>query len=173
MLTAGAMWSIWSDRMRAAPRAAKPVTLAFYKGRASDPWHRAQDAAIRLATRGTYSHVELIPGSITLGDTATCLSASGRDGGVRSKRILLKPTSWDLVPLDIAHKPAAQFILARIGARYDYKGILLSQLVALGRHSETRWFCSEIVAAALGIKNPHRVSPQMLFDIVLWHRGMR
>lgn len=36
------------------------ITLAFYKGLETDPWHRLQDVGIRLATRGPYSHVELI-----------------------------------------------------------------------------------------------------------------
>ncbi|MCH2164102.1 MAG: hypothetical protein MK098_05555 [Marinovum sp.] len=102
------------------------------------------------------------------GETAPCLSSSGRDGGVREKPILLKSDSWDLVQLKIAPEKPVQFIRDRIGARYDYRGILFSQVLALGRHSESRWFCSEIVAASLGLDHPHRLSPQMLFDVVTW-----
>lgn len=149
------------------------ITLAFYKGRGKTRWQRFQDAAIRLATRGRYSHVELIAGAALHGDIAQCLSSSGRDGGVRAKRILLKPESWDLVELRIDPDQPAQFIRDRIGAPYDYTGILLSQVLALGRHDESRWFCSEICAAALGLPNPQRVSPQFLFDVVTWgHQGI-
>lgn len=147
------------------------ITLAFYKGLGKTRWQRCQDAAIRLATRGRYSHVELIAGSALNDDLAQCLSSSGRDGGVRAKRILLKPESWDLVELRIDPAKPVQFICDRIGARYDYKGILLSQVLAFGWHDEARWFCSEICAAALDLPNPQRVSPQFLFDVVTWGRG--
>ncbi len=144
------------------------ITLAFYKGRSDRPWRRAQDAAIRWATRGRYSHVEMIAAIAQHGETAQCLSSSGRDGGVRAKQILLKPDSWDLVELRIDPAKPAEFIRERIGAQYDYKGIFLSQVLALGRHDESRWFCSEICAAALDLPNPQRVSPQFLFDVVAW-----
>ena len=149
------------------------ITLAFYKGRGKTRWQRLQDAAIRLTTRGRYSHVELIAGTALHGDIGQCLSSSGRDGGVRAKRILLKPESWDLVELRIDPDQPAQFIRDRIGAQYDYKGILLSQVLALGRHDESRWFCSEICAAALDLPNPQRVSPQFLFDVVTWDKRQR
>ncbi|KMW56991.1 putative cytoplasmic protein [Candidatus Rhodobacter oscarellae] len=149
------------------------ITLAFYKGLGKTRWQRLQDGAIRFATGGVYSHVELIPGSAQHGDTAQCLSSSGRDGGVRAKRILLKPESWDLVELRIDADKPAQFIRDRIGAQYDYNGILLSQVLALGRHDESRWFCSEICAAALGLPNPQRVSPQFLFDVVTWDKRVK
>lgn len=150
------------------------ITLAFYKGRGKTRWQRLQDAAVRLATRGRYSHVELIAGSAVHGETVDCLSSSGRDGGVRKKRILLKHESWDLVELRIDPVPPVRFIQHRLGAAYDYRGILLSQVLALGRHNEARWFCSELVAAALGLPNPQRVSPQFLFDVVTWgHQGAR
>ncbi|XAT57832.1 hypothetical protein GN241_10955 [Rhodobacteraceae bacterium IMCC1335] len=144
------------------------ITLAFYKGRGKTRWQRLQDVAIRFATRGRYSHVELIAGAALHGDIARCLSSSGRDGGVRAKRILLRPENWDLVELRIDPAKPAQFIHDRIGEQYDYKGILLSQVFALGRHDESRWFCSEICAAALGLSNSQRVSPQFLFDVVTW-----
>jgi len=60
-----------------------------------------------------------------------------------------------------------------LGAGYDYTGILFSQVLAFGRHDESRWFCSEIIAASLGLPNPQRVSPQFLFDVVTWgHQGI-
>jgi hypothetical protein len=149
------------------------ITLAFYKGRSSQRWQRIQDAAIRRMTGGQYSHVELIEGRAVLGEVALCLSSSGRDGGVREKEILLKPDSWDLMLLDVDPSGPAEFIRARIGARYDYTGIVLSQVFALGGHSKVNWFCSEIIGRALGLLSSQRISPQMLFDVVAWHNAAR
>ncbi len=125
------------------------VTIAFYKGRANKFWYRIQDAAVRLATNSIYSHVELIEGRAHLDQSYLCLTASGRDGGVRAKNIYLRPDSWDLkfVPCDATY--ATRFITDRIGLKYDYKAILLTQLINLGVEDPTKWFCSEIIAAAL------------------------
>jgi hypothetical protein len=115
--------------------------------------------------------VEFIAGAADFGQPLECLSSSGRDGGVRSKVMVLKPAHWDLVQLAIDADGPADFIRSRIGARYDYTGLLLSHVLAFGRHDEDRWFCSEIIAAALGLPNPQRLSPQLLFDVVTWgHR---
>lgn len=67
------------------------ITLAFYKGLATDLWHRLQDAGIPFATRGRYSHVKFIAGAADLGQPLQYLSSSGRDGGVRSKVMVRKP----------------------------------------------------------------------------------
>jgi hypothetical protein len=144
------------------------VTLAFYKGRGNSVFQRLQEGLIRGVTRGIYSHVELISGVVVHGSYAICLSASGRDGGVREKRILLKPESWDLVAVPVAAEAPCQFIRDHLGARYDYAGLMLSQVLAFGGHNPDKWFCSEICAAALGLPNPQRVSPQFLFDVVTW-----
>jgi hypothetical protein len=150
------------------------VTLAFYKGRGSSVYQRIQDGLIRGVTRGIYSHVEMIAGDAVHGRSAVCLSASGRDGGVRQKRILLKPKNWDLVSMHMDSEVPFQFIKSRIGARYDYAGLVLSQVLAFGGHNPDKWFCSEVCAAALGLPNPQRVSPQFLFDVVTWERkGVR
>jgi len=144
------------------------VTLAFYKGRGDSVYQRLQDGIIRSVTRGIYSHVELISGDALHGQPAICLSASGRDGGVREKRILLKPESWDLVAMHMDSGVPCEFIRGHLGARYDYAGLMLSQVLAFARHNPDKWFCSEICAAALGFPNPQRVSPQFLFDVVTW-----
>jgi len=144
------------------------VTLAFYKGRGKSVFQRFQDGIIRRVTRGIYSHVELISGDAALGRVAVCLSASGRDGGVREKRIFLNPESWDLVAMHMDAGAPCEFIRGNLGARYDYAGLMLSQVLAFARHNPDKWFCSEICAAALGFPNPQRVSPQFLFDVLNW-----
>lgn len=147
------------------------VTLAFYKGRGKTSWQRIQDTAIRMATRGIYSHVELIAGSAYHGETHRCLSSSGRDGGVRAKRIRLRSESWDLVALDLDPGQPAAFIEERIGAAYDLLGAITCPFPMPRRlQNPNRWYCSEIVAAALGSEQAHRISPQMLFDRLCRYR---
>lgn len=139
------------------------VTLAFYKGRGDTWWKRIQDSAIRTATWSRYSHVELICTKATLGQEHICLSASGRDGGVREKEILLKPESWDLLMLDCDADYAGTFIRDRIGQKYDFKGIVFSQALPWDGHNKDRWFCSEICAAALKKSKPNWYSPKRLY----------
>lgn len=148
------------------------LTLAFYKGRGHTLADRFQDMVIRWATWSAYSHVELIVGQTQHGHETVCLSASGRDNGVRERVILLRPESWDLVELAIPQvhvNRAASFIRGRIGARYDLLGAVTSPwswLPKMGRSD--RWFCSEIIAAALGMEAPEKVSPQLLFEVATW-----
>ena len=61
------------------------------------------------------------------------------------------------------------------GARYDWSGILLSQVVNIHRDSRSRWFCSELAYVALiksGFfgygphKEPAQVSPGRLLKIL-------
>lgn len=144
------------------------ITLAFYKGRGQSAVNRLSDGVIRLATRGIYSHVELVLPETSSQGSAVCLSSSGRDGGVREKRIKLKSDSWDVVSIDADAGAAEQFIRDHMRASYDYRGIMFSQVLSLARHDPTKWFCSEICAAAIGILNPQRMSPQLLFDVVTW-----
>jgi len=139
-----------------------------HKGRGNSVYQRLQDGVIRSVTRGIYSHVELISVDAMHGSPAVCLSASGRDGGVREKRILLKPESWNLVAMQLDADAPCGFIRGHLGAGYDYAGLMLSQVLAFGRHNPDKWFCSEICAAALGLPNPQRVSPHFLFDVVTW-----
>lgn len=149
------------------------ITLAFYKGQGKTLWHRLQDAAIRLATGGRFSHVELIEGAANLGEEHLCWSSSGRDGGVRSKVIRLDPDSWELVALNVLPAGPVSFIAEKKGAAYDFRGILLSHVFAFGLHSRQMWFCSEIIAASIGIPSPQRVSPQGLYDSLTWWDAKR
>ena len=143
------------------------ITLAFYHGRGGTWRQRLQDRAIRWRTGGPMSHVELIEGRAEYGVPALCLSASGRDGGVREKLITLRRSHWTLVYLDRDPTTPADFIRQRIGARYDYKGLLLSQAFRVGGHWSDRWFCSEVVVDALDWPTVgHLWSPNDLFDAV-------
>jgi hypothetical protein len=124
------------------------------------------DAAIRIATRGIYSHVELISGRAELGAAELCLSASSRDGGVRLKTITLKPAHWDLVCLDLDAELVFCSAQVHIGDGYDFVGILGSQMLPFDWQDPNKWFCSELCAQALGLPKPQRYSPQRLFEVV-------
>lgn len=142
------------------------VTLAFYKGPTG-----LFGRLIRAATKSPYSHVELIAGDAYYGQLTECYSSSETDGGVRMKSICLDGEEWDLITLLHYPSTAANFIQQKAGQKYDWLGILLSQVFPLARHRKNRWFCSEICAAALGFEQPHRYSPGALYELV-W-REMR
>ena len=137
------------------------ITVAFYKGR--DHW---LDRAIQAATGGPYSHVELIAGVAGGGDTVRCLSSSWRDGGVRAKVITLHPDRWDFVTIDTPANPAVAFIEKQIGRRYDILGALACPFLPSRLWGPRRWFCSELVAASLGLRRAHRYDPTDLYRVL-------
>ena len=142
------------------------VYLALYKGRKRgktprELWQRLMDWAVRAATRGQYSHCEIVV-KHSFADDYHCYSASARDGGVRSKTMPLPPDKWDLIPIrdvDAYDKVWALFQATR-GAKYDYCGAL--GLVLPIRQARQRWFCSEWCAKALGAEQPEKFSPNEL-----------
>lgn len=139
------------------------VYLAFYKGSG-----RFLDRLIRCSTGSKYSHVELLPNpnveAISSGDAfvAEAWSASGRDGGVRSKSITFHPDRWDFVAVGWAPLNSPYRIAREVGKKYDFVGAVSVPFAFAKRQSDSRWFCSEICAAALGIAEPHMYSPGAL-----------
>jgi hypothetical protein len=131
--------------------------LAFYKGDGS-----AVDRAIRLVTRSQFSHVEFVP-SIANG---LAISASGRDGGVRQKRIDFDQSRWEFLAVPWAPADALDRLRSELGKPYDFPGLIGSQLLNLRRQSVGRWFCSEICAYSLGMGMPHQYAPGDLYRAV-------
>lgn len=122
--------------------------VAAYKGEG-----RLYDRLIRIWTRSKYSHVEIV---LSRNETHFVgLSASPRDGGVRIETIEIKPDHWDFFPA----QGDLEQIEAAVGARYDWQGIFLSQILPLGIGSASRYFCSELVAVFLGLLKPQSYSP--------------
>lgn len=128
------------------------MKLAFYKGEGK--W---EDKAIRIWTRSKYSHVEIVIGGVGY-------SSSWRDGGVRAKDINFHSGNWDVFNVAGNEDYALQYFRAREGMEYDMLGIALTQFIPLGIHSLKKYFCSELNAGMLGLGNPHRLSPQGLFE---------
>jgi len=121
---------------------------------------------VRWWTRSEFSHVELVL------STGRAWSASFADGGVRSKLIDFDTANWILIDLPPELEQGAEaWFVAHRGAKYDLLGNLQFVLAPVPQ-SQQRWFCSEAVAAALGIPDPWRYSPGTLAStLTLLSRG--
>ena len=122
--------------------------LAFYK--AKGDW---VDLLIRVFTNSKYSHVEIVINK-------DWYSSSPRDGGVRIKQIVDDGNSWDFIEVDIDKERLYEKYREYRGRGYDFKGILLSNILPIGWHSKHKATCSEFVADALGYIEPSKYSPQ-------------
>ena len=126
--------------------------LAFYKGKGN--W---VDLLIRVFTNSKYSHVEIVCNK-------DWYSSSPRDGGVRVKQIVNDSNSWDFIEVDIDKERLYQKYREYKGRGYDFKGILLSNILPIGLHNKNKATCSEFVADVLGYLEPSKFSPQDILD---------
>ena len=136
--------------------------LALYKGPPSDLLHIIGHNATRLWTWSKYSHAELVIDGV-------CWSSSARDGGVRSKVIDLDSGKWDVVKLTdnlLTKYNALLWFKQHEGDEYDYRNILRFVIPIVG-HDKRKWVCYEACAAALGIKNPHKLDADKLLEEAL------
>ena len=128
------------------------LKLAFYKAKGT--WI---DLLIRVFTHSPYSHVEIV-------HNKDWYSSSPRDGGVRIKQIVDDGNSWDFVEVEIDKERLHQKYREYKGKGYDFKGILLSNILPIGWHSKNKATCSEFVADVLGYGNPSKFNPQDILD---------
>lgn len=143
------------------------IRLAFYHAAKGD-W---QDRLIGTVTRGPYSHVELLLQPPQAG-TTLCISASGRDGGVRVKQIDLGSGKWDVVHFELADAQAVTaFVEGQLGKPYDLRGALLSPFAPTPFANPNAWFCSELIASAMGLYLPATLHPNALWRIVMSFGG--
>ena len=149
-----------------------PLCLAFFDaGLAASAAQRLVAGHDRGDCAGPFCHAELAfdhqPPAATL-----CFSSTFRDGGARFRRLDLT-RGWTLLrapatPADVSRLRA--WCRSRGGGRYDLSGVLAFKL-PLVRQRRTRWFCSELCAAALhhagllGDADPARLSPNALFHL--------
>jgi hypothetical protein len=111
---------------------------------------------VRWWTKSKYSHVELIFGD----DIAA--STSFIDGGVRFKAIAFDPEHWDFVDVPPAlEQGAREWFASHVGQPYDILGNVHFVLSPVP-DKKRAWFCSESVAAALGLAEPWRYDPGVL-----------
>ncbi len=132
------------------------IYLASYRGSG-----RVSDRVIKLVTRSNFSHCELIA------PDGLAWSSSGRDGGVRVKKISWQMGHWDFVGIPWAPADTFERLERLIGCRYDFAGLVLSQLLNIRRHDPQKWFCSEFCGYGLGLSRPHELSPGALRSRVM------
>ncbi len=131
--------------------------VLFYRGKAG----RIADRIVAFATRSPSSHCELVrsPTRPKAGETHLCVSSSGRDGGVKCREILLKEGKWAAYEVVWARSDTWDRAMSKLDAPYELWPMILSQLFNFRRHDRCKWFCSELIAHALGLNMPHAMSP--------------
>ncbi len=114
-------------------------------------------ALIRWQTRSTYAHAAFqLPDGRVLeswpGEGVRVTTLADRDGVERFSVPALTPAQW---------REAIGFAFRELGAKYDWIGV--ARFVSrLRGPSNDRWFCSELVAAAIseaGLRLLDRVPP--------------
>lgn len=125
--------------------------LAFYKGPG-----RIGDKLIRLRTWSKYSHVELVIGRESFS------SDMWADGARSLYNPRFHPDHWDLVEVEVDEEFACNVFKKHEGKGYDWLGIIFSQLLPLRIDDKNKVFCSELIAAMLGLDYPEDYSPEDL-----------
>lgn len=151
--------------------------LAFYNvnAKGSEGNGHLMDRLIGLWTRGDFSHAELLFSDGKPRTQATCFSSSPRDGGCRFKDIDVTDGKWTLVPLSVCmmdELKVEEWCRTQVGKPYDWPGIFGFVCWPFVRQDPKRFFCSEVVVAALqqigmfpGV-SAWRVSPNRLYKMV-------
>ena len=136
------------------------MRAAFYK--ATRPGLQGiYSRAVRWVDRGPYSHCELV---FSDGQSA---SASWMDGGVRFKRIDYDPAHWDFIEIPAYLESAARaWFELHEGEPYDLQGNLRFAFFMVSESPDGR-FCSEALAAALGLREAWRLGPNGLAALLL------
>lgn len=137
------------------------VGVAFYKGK-----KRIFNRLVSWWTKGPYSHCELVFCSEFTSSGAGYFmgSSSFQDGGVRFKTINPSPENWDIIWLEASREVfdnAMGWFVVNHGKKYDFAG-LFGFILRPITGSKSKYFCSEAVAASLGIKESWRFDPNTL-----------
>ena len=127
------------------------IHIAFYKG--NDSWvHKV----VRWWTKSSYSHAELV-----LPDGKTWISISPFLSSRVAPRIKYKvndPDDWDYLNFLLSERdPVRKYQLDQLykfidmtqGCKYDWTGMLMSQLCPFLVKRRNKWYCSEWIAHAM------------------------
>jgi len=143
------------------------VKILFYKDDGESTIDKLVYGVIKRWTHGQYYHVEMVVDGVVIKSDRDGVSVGDADD----------PGSWDVVnleldvnehQLDVLHE-----WLQRVdGCRYDYMGIMFSQVIKSRYDDPDKWFCSELVVKALQILcyepsiylTPNTVSPNGLYN---------
>jgi len=137
------------------------MKVAFYKG-TRPGIYGLHNRLIRAVDGGPYSHCELVTSA------GVSWSASLMDKGVRDKVIDFDPERWDFVEVPAHLEPEAiEWFEKHEKSKYDIKGNLHFMFWFI-KHSTDKHFCSEAVAAALGIPDAWRLGPNGLYAVLTY-----
>jgi len=112
---------------------------------------------IRWIDHGPYSHCEL------LFSDGLNASASYVDHGVRFKKFVFDLAKWDVIEIDADEASARAWFESHEGATYDVIGVARF-IFGFLHQNPSRWFCSEAIAAALGMPDAWRYGPSDLYS---------
>ena len=127
------------------------VKIAFYKGRGN--W---KNKIIRWWTKSEYSHAELV-----LPNEITWISISPLLTGKVSARSIYEVKNlqdWDFLSFELSwREPVRDYQLEQLnsfisetnGAKYDWTGMICSQIFPYLIKHRDKWYCSEWIAHAL------------------------
>ena len=131
--------------------ASSHIKIAFYKGGS-----RFTHKIIRWWTSSKYSHAELI-----MPDEKTWITISpflNSKVTLNKRNILPNNPEWDFLELPLSWRAPVMeyqknqldsFVNQTLGAKYDWAGMLLSQVSPFLVKRANRWYCSEWIAHAL------------------------
>jgi len=127
------------------------IKVAFYKGKGN--W---KNKIIRWWTKSPYSHAELIlPDEITWVSISPFLTATVSKRSINEVENL---KDWDFLTFNLSWREPVRiyqveqlynFIEETYGAKYDWTGMILSQIFPYLIKHRDRWYCSEWIAHAL------------------------
>jgi len=121
------------------------------------------DKLIKWWTNSKYYHTEIIIDNIT---TVGAISGTG----VYIVDPVDTPEYYDVVNLEL-HATATQLTIVRnwidgvAGSKYDYLGIIMSQILPARIDSPKKWFCSELstkILQLLVVKQVISLTPNMI-----------
>jgi hypothetical protein len=131
------------------------MKVAFYKSK-----EKLFNRFVAWWDDGPYSHCEVVLEED--GENKTFASSSYLDGGVRTKTWIPNPDSWDYLEVDCDLEYAKQWFKDNDGKNYDVLG-LLGFILRRGTQDQSKFFCSEAVAAALKMDEAWRYDPNILY----------
>lgn len=141
------------------------IYIAYYLGTKKENTSATlMDRLICAMTKSRYSHVELVYEYNHHTKFGTCWSSSMRDGGVRRSTINFGSGHWEMYRL--SEQPNKGRILTWMtqqdDRKYDYFGALGVKFPWF-KQSKQRWYCTELIAAALHLPSSAGISPQSMY----------
>lgn len=150
------------------------LTIMFWKGKTG-----LYGRLIRLVSAYPYTHVELQFSNGCRFGINYDMPAQFYVPTTRGP-LVWDPLDWDgyeIPPAYVDEARVRRWCMTVQGAQYDWRGIVCSQVLPFGIEHPERWFCSELVTAALqaggnpwvaNVK-PQHISPSRLADILISH----